>query len=207
MKKLILSIVAICIFAANANAKSLVVYFSMPETDTAQNMTTEEENSTVVIDGKVFGNTQYVAQIIAENTSSDIFRITPKTEYTTNHKELVDLASKELSENARPEIANSIANFDDYDTFFIGYPIWWADMPMIMYSFFDEYDFVGKKIIPFSTHGGSGLAGTVQKIIDIEPNADVEQNAFTTSRDSVAESKDEIIKWLDSLDSSQINKN
>lgn len=78
----------------------MVVYFSVPETDDPENMTQEEENSAVVIDGEVLGNTQYVAQTIQERVGGDIFRIEPDKAYPTDHEELVDLASKEQEEGA-----------------------------------------------------------------------------------------------------------
>ena len=94
--------------------KSLVVYFSVPETDDPnKEMTTEEENSAIVVNGKVLGNTEYVAMLISEYTGADIYRIEPKTAYTTNHSDLVALAKKEQNKNVRPEIKNIISNFDD----------------------------------------------------------------------------------------------
>lgn len=128
--------------------KNLVVYFSMPD---------NVDDSTVVIDGETLGNTQYMAYVIQETVGADIFRIEPETPYPTDHDELVDLASEEQSNNARPAIKDTIENFDTYENIFVGYPNWWGDMPMILYSFFDEYDFSGKTIIPFNTHGGSAF--------------------------------------------------
>ena len=130
--------------------KNLVVYFSMPD---------NVDDSTVVIDGETLGNTQYMAYVIQETVGADIFRIEPETPYPTDHDELVDLASEEQSNNARPAIKTRLKNFDTYENIFVGYPNWWGDMPMILYSFFDEYDFSGKTIIPFNTHGGSGFSG------------------------------------------------
>ena len=72
-------------------------------------------------------------------------------------------------------------------------------MPMPIYTFFDEYDLSGKRVIPFSSHGGSGLAGTVQEITSLEPDADVEQDAFTVSRNNVSESAGDIAAWLDAI--------
>ena len=89
---------------SDTSRNTLVVYFSMPETTDSKNMTEEEDNSTVVIDGEVMGNTQYVAMEIQEKMNADIFRIEPETAYTTNHEELVDIASKEQEENARPRL-------------------------------------------------------------------------------------------------------
>lgn len=177
--------------------KSLVVYFSVPETDDPnKKMTTEEENSAIVVDGKVLGNTQYAAMLIAENTGAEIYRIEPKTPYTTNHSDLVSQAKEEQNGNVRPEIKNKISNFDDYDIIYVGYPIWWSDMPQIMYTFFELYDFSGKTVIPFSTHGGSGLAGTVSTIKNKLKDANVESNAFTISRNNMEQAPTEIKSWL-----------
>lgn len=185
------------------SGKTLVVYFSVPETTQAENMTQEEENSAVVIDGEVLGNTQYIAQLIQEDTGAEIFRVEPETSYTTKHDDLVALATEEKSSNARPQLLKNIENIDDYDVIFVGYPIWWGDMPMIMYTFFESNDLSGKTIVPFSTNGGSGLANTVQTITELNPNSAVEQNAFTVSRNDVENSKDSVLEWVQSLDLEQ----
>lgn len=182
---------------SDTSQNALVVYFSMPETTDSENMTEEEDNSTVVIDGEVLENTQYVAMEIQEKMNADIFRIEPKTPYTTNHGELVDIASQEQEENTRPAIKDKISDFEQYDTVFVGYPIWWSDLPMIMYSFFDEYDFNNKTIIPFSTHGGSGLADTISTIQELEPNANVYEQGLSISRNDVKNSSEEISQWLE----------
>lgn len=178
--------------------KSLVVYFSQPETDNAENMTQDEDNSVVVIDGKVLGNTQYMAQVIADNTKSDIFRIEPKTPYPTDHKTLVDLAYEELEQEARPEISGSIPNMQDYDTVFIGYPIWCGDMPMILYTFLESCDLSGKTVITFNTHGGSGFANTVSTISSLEPDANVIEG-LSISRNRIQDAESEITEWLNAL--------
>ena len=179
-----------------SSTDTLVVYFSMPETTEPDGMTEEEENSTVVINGEVLGNTQYVAYIIQENTGADIFRIEPETSYPTDHDTLVDLAAEEQDNDARPALKATINNLDQYDTIFIGYPNWWGDMPMILYSFFDEHDFSGKTIIPFNTHGGSGFSNTISTIAELEPEASVNEDGFTVSRNDVQESEQDIVNWL-----------
>lgn len=179
--------------------KSLVVYFSMPETTDPENMTEEEENSAVVIDGKVLGNTEYVAQTIQERVGADIFRIEPENAYPTNHEELVDLASKEQEDEARPALKEKIENIDQYETIFLGYPNWWGDMPMILYSFLDETDLAGKTIIPFNTHGGSGFSDTINSIKEEEPDAKVIEDGYSVNRDDAADSKEAVIEWLNDL--------
>ena len=169
--------------------KTLVVYFSQPD---------NVDNSTVVIDGETLGNTQYMAYVIQENTGANIFRIVPETPYPTNHSELVDLAQNEQRNKARPKFKGEIENFAQYDTVFVGYPNWWSDMPMIMYTFFDTYDFSGKTIIPFNTHGGSGFSSTISTIRNLEPNATV-KDGKSISRNSIQNAEKEIIDWVKSL--------
>lgn len=161
-------------------------------------MTEEEENSTVVINGQVLGNTQYMAYVIQETTGGDIFRIEPEVPYPTDHDTLVDLAAEEQDNNARPAISGRIENFDEYDTVFVGYPNWWGDMPMIMYTFFDTYDFAGKTIIPFNTHGGSGFSRTVDSIREMEPEADVAEG-LSISRNQIQDAGEEIADWVNEL--------
>ena len=183
----------------NQETRSLVVYFSMPETDDAENMTEEEDNSVVVMNGEVLGNTQYMANVIAEHTDSDIFRIEPETPYPTDHETLVDIASEQQEENARPAIDGNIGNLDDYDVIYVGYPSWWSDMPMILYTFFDEYDLSGKTIVPFGTHGGSGFAGTIDAIAELEPNANVIEDGLTISRNDIEDAESDIIAWVENI--------
>lgn len=190
---------AITTEADQKEGKSLVVYFSMPETTTADNMTQEEDNSTVVIDGEVLGNTQYMAYVIAENTGADIFRIEPETPYPTEHETLVDLAAEEQDTNARPAIKNQIENLADYDTVFLGYPNWWGDMPMILYTFLEQYDLSGKTVIPFNTHGGSGFSDTINSIRELEPDANVLEG-LSISRNHIQDAEDEIIDWVNGLE-------
>lgn len=174
---------------SNTNGKNLVVYFSMPD---------NVDDSTVVIDGETLGNTQYMAYVIRDTVGADIFRIEPETPYPTDHDTLVDLAKEEQNDNARPKIKDKIENFESYENIFIGYPNWWGDMPMILYSFFDEYDFSGKTIIPFNTHGGSGFSGTISTIKELEPNADV-KDGKSISRNDIEDAEQEIIDWVKSL--------
>lgn len=184
---------------ASVNGKTLVVYFGVPEDVDTNGVDAVAGASIVVKNGEKIGNTEYVADAIKENTGADLFRIEPETPYTTDHDDLVNLAKEEQNENARPEIKNSIENFEQYDTVFVGYPNWWGDMPQIMYTFFDTYDFSGKTIIPFSTHGGSGFSNTINTIKELEPDAEVNDDGYTVSRNDVKDAESEIIAWLGNL--------
>lgn len=175
--------------STNGGNNALVVYFSVPD---------NRDNSYVEVNGEHLGNTQYMAQVIQENTGADIFRIQPTTPYPTDHEALLEAAQGEIRTNARPEINGTIENFDSYDVVFVGYPNWNADMPYIMYSFFESYDFSGKTIVPFVTHGGSGFSGTEGTIANLEPNATMLKGK-DISRGRIEDAEQEIIDWVDEL--------
>ena len=178
------------------NGKTLVAYFSLPE-----NTGTAREDSTVTVNGERLGNTQYVANLIKEHTRADVFRIESVKQYNTeDHQALIDDAQEEQRQNARPEIKNKINNFDDYDTIFIGYPIWWSDLPQILYTFLESYDFTGKNVYLFSTNGGSGLSGTVSTITNKLSGANVNSNAFKLHRNSMEDAPEEVETWLKQID-------
>ena len=86
------------------------------------------------------GNTENVANSIKDQIGSDIFEIVPQTSYSDDYDTVVDLAREEQRTDARPEISGSIDNIAQYDVIYVGYPNWWGDMPMILYTFFDTYD-------------------------------------------------------------------
>jgi len=174
---------------SGTDAKTLVVYFSVPD---------NRDNSYVEVNGERLGNTQYMAYVIQENTGADIFRILPKTPYPTDHDELLRVAQNEIRTHARPEIEGTIENFDSYDTVFVGYPNWNSDMPYILYTFFETYDFSGKTIVPFNTHGGSGFSRTRETIAKLQPNATV-QEGKSISRNDIAGAAPEIVDWLDQI--------
>lgn len=178
---------------ADEYGKSLIVYFSEPE---ASGVDAVAGASRVVNDGEVLGNTEQIAAWIAQDTGLDRVQIEPVTAYPSEHDELVDQADEEQAADARPEISLTTENLNDYDTIFIGYPIWWADLPMPVYSFFDNEDFSGKTLVPFSTHGGSGLADTIATIEELEPDATVMTDGLTISRNNVSDSRADVQQWL-----------
>ena len=137
-----------------AGSGMLVAYFSLAG---------EQYNVGVIEEG----NTSIIAHMIAEQTGADLFEIKPETPYPTTYQGLLDVTRQEMDRNARPEIADTVDDMEAYDTIFIGYPIWWGDMPRILCSFLESYDLSGKTIVPFCTHGGSGLSRTESTIADI----------------------------------------
>lgn len=105
------------------------------------------------------GNTHIVAEMIAEKTDGTLFEIKPVKEYPKTYNACVEVAKQEKEAGARPAVKDDIA-VEDYDVVFIGYPIWWDDMPMAVYTFIEKHRWTGKTVIPFCTHEGSGLSDT-----------------------------------------------
>jgi len=175
MKKLFVTL-AICLgVLSNADAKNLTVYFS------------------------VSGNTEKLANAIHENVGDDIVRIEPVVAYPEDdyhNKSFTELAQTEKSEQVRPEIKDLDVNLDEYDTVFIGYPIWWGSMPMVLYTFFDKYDLSGKTIVPFNTHAGSGAGDTHDEIVRMEPDAVVLEGLPVRGDDTESDLSDTVKTWL-----------
>lgn len=175
--------------------KALVAYFSVPETE---GVDASSGASRLIDKGNVVGNTEFVASVIAEAVGGDLFEIKTVRSYPGTHKALIDAAKEEADSNARPALATHIKNLADYDVVFVGFPNWWYDMPMPLYSFFDEYDFGGKTIIPFCTHGGSRFSDAISTIRKLEKDATV-LDGYAISRNKVADSRERITNWLESI--------
>ena len=144
------------------------------------------------------GNTSIIAHMIAEQTGADLFEIQAVTPYPTSQSKLLEVSQQEKLDNARPEIVGTVDNMDDYDTIFIGYPNWWGDMPMIVYNFLESYDLSGKTIVPFCTHGGSGLSNTESTIADITGGKMKDGFAIsgTTAQNNRNTARNKVTQWL-----------
>ncbi|MCC8171577.1 MAG: flavodoxin [Parabacteroides sp.] len=173
--------------------KVLVTYFTWPEPDGTDANTGA---SRVISNGKLYGNTEYIAHLIREATGGNLFAIKTERTYPSPHRALIDAAKKEAEAKQHPRLTTHISNLKDYDIIFVGYPNWWYDMPMAIYSFFDEYDFSGKTVIPFVTHGGSRFSQSVETIAEMEQNAKVIKGPSVAAR-NVPEAKEEVVKWLE----------
>lgn len=178
------------------NENILIAYFSVPENVDTDGIDANSGASIVVKNKDVLGNMQYMAMTIQEAIGGELFRIETKEKYPLEHETLVNQAKEEQNEEVRPELATHIENVEQYDIFFLGYPNWWGDMPQPLYTFLEEYDFSGKTIIPFNSHGGSGFSNTIEEIKKLQPNATVKDDGLSISRNDVAESEQEIADWV-----------
>lgn len=177
------------------NENILIAYFSVPENVDTDGIDANSGASIVVKNKDVLGNMQYMAMTIQEAIGGELFRIETKEKYPLEHETLVNQAKEEQNEEVRPELATHIENVEQYDIIFLGYPNWWGDMPQSLYTFLEEYDFSGKTIIPFNSHGGSGFSNTIEEIKKLQPNATVKDDGLSISRNDVADSEQEITDW------------
>ena len=122
------------------------------------------------------GTTKEAAERLAKAAGADLFEIKPTIPYTSADLNWMDKKSRSSVEmndpDSRPEIAETMPNMADYDTVFIGFPIWWYVAPHIIHTFLESYDFTGKTLVPFATSGGSGMGRTVDELRKLFPNAD-----------------------------------
>ena len=170
--------------------KAIVVYFSHTGENYSVGVITE-------------GNTAKVAKVIAAKTGADIFEIKETKSYPQSYDACIDVAKKELREKARPEIAGDLPDLSGYQVVYLGYPNWWGDCPMIVYSFLEKSKIEGKTILPFCTHEGSGLGSTAKNLQKAFPGAKVELNGLSlrgaTAQKDAAATEQAVDKWLNSL--------
>lgn len=206
-KKVIILIIALIIVAVTG----ISIYTLSKDDDNTTTANQQSDNTSVennesdLETGNVLivyfsqtGNTETVANIIHDNVGGDIVKLETTEAYPSDYDELVDYAQQEQQEDARPELSTVIENIEQYDTIFLGYPNWWGDMPMAIYTFLDTYDLSGKTIAPFITHGGSGLSGTPENIQEEELNATVTEG-LAIDGDEASDSSEDIVEWLNSL--------
>lgn len=118
------------------------------------------------------GTTQRMAQEIVRQTGADIFRIEPVVPYPTEYTPCTEVAREEKDNNARPAITATVENWADYDTVFIGCPVWWWTTPMIICTFAESYNFTGKTVVPFCTYASTYRDETLARIVELTPDAD-----------------------------------
>ena len=169
--------------------------------------TTEAEKTTQSADTNVLvayfsatGNTKTVAEQIADVTGGELYEIEPAEPYTSEDLDYNNddcRANLEMNDDtARPEIAGTIENIEQYDTIYLGYPIWWGNAPRIMNTFVETYDLSGKTMVPFCTSGGSGISTSVDTLQELAGDGITWMEGQRIDRDVSA---DEISQWIDEM--------
>lgn len=180
----------------NQNNSSVQEDTQTEETDTA-----EAEGQTLVAYYSATGNTKAVAEMIAETLGADTFEITPAEPYTSEDLNWTDDSSRVSQEYSDPSLrtveltADTVENWESYDTVFIGYPIWWGIAAWPVDSFVSANDFTGKTVIPFCTSSSSGLGESGQLLEELAGSGDWQEGQrFRSGAD------EEVVEWVNSLD-------
>lgn len=183
--------------------KSAIVFFTKPEKSSTHNVDAMSGASTVKVEQNILGITEYEASLIAKYTKADMYRIERDQPYSSKHSELIMQSSDDMDSGLPPQ-SKITPNFDpsSYDVIFVGFPLWWSDMPMPLYSFFEDHDLSGKIVIPFCTYGNKSRNKVFTKISKLEANANVTIKAGLKSyRADIAKDGERIVKeWLIKLD-------
>lgn len=184
---------------AEASSSEAVPQSADAAPDSEPEAAAEETGNTLVAYFSWSGNTRGVAQLIAEETGGDLFEIATLNPYTDDYNELLDIARQEQSDKARPELNGQVENWDSYDTIFVGYPNWWSDAPMAVYTFLESYDFNGKTLIPFNTSASGGFGRSLSGIAESAAGATIPEGLALTESE-LDDAQTRITSWLQGLD-------
>lgn len=142
------------------------------------------------------GNTQGIAEEIQAQTGADLFEIQMVEPYSTDYNTVLEQAQQDQNAQARPELSTHVEDMEQYDTILLGYPNWWASIPMPVASFLEEYDFTGKTIVPFCSHGGGRFGQSLTAITKLVPEA-VLGEGLAISYSGGSGMPDDVAAWLE----------
>lgn len=142
------------------------------------------------------GNTRGIAEEIQSQTGADLFETELVNPYSSDYNTVLDEAQRDQSEQARPELAVHVEDMDEYDSIILGFPNWWASIPMPVASFLEEYDFTGKTIIPFCSHGGGRFGQSLTAIAKLAPDAAMGE-ALSVHYSGGSSLSSDVTKWLE----------
>lgn len=177
----------------------LIAYFTRPE-NLEQEPTVEavSGSSFNVIDNTLIGDVQVITEMIAEQTGGELFSIQTEVGYPNVYDEHTAFATIEVEEDARPMLMADVAQMSDFDVIFIGFPVWWNRAPRAVLTFLEAYDLADKQIIPFATHGGSGLTNSRNELRTLYPDYQFLEG-FAVKAGSVEDAEPDLLNWLGEL--------
>lgn len=182
------------------DSKILITYFTWAENTIVTNPSQIDVDAVTSASVLLPGNVAKMANWIQEEVGGELFSIKVKEPYSSNYDECLDRASEEKADSARPELETQVEDISKYDTIFIGYPNWWYTAPMAIFSFIENNDLSGKKIILFCSHGTGGLARSVRDIREVLPkDVKLETNVIGIYRDDIPEGQERIKNWLNEI--------
>ena len=184
---------------AEDSPKILIAYFTWADNTVVEDPSAVDVDAITSASVLVPGNAARLAGWIQREVGGDLHSIIVEEPYSSDYDECLDRAADEKADNARPALTSHVDNMEEYDIVFLGFPNWWYTLPMPVLTFVDEYDWSGKTVVPFVTHGTGGLSSTIRDLTAALPEDVTILDAIGVYRPEVADAQGDIIAWLDTL--------
>ena len=178
----------------------LIAYFTWADNTVVEDPSAVDVDASTSASVLVPGNAAKIAGWIQQEVGGDLHSIVVTEPYSSDYDECLDRAADEKADNARPALSTHVSNMEGYDIVFLGFPNWWYTLPMPVLSFVDEYDFSGKTIVPFCTHGTGGLSSTIRDLTAALPDDVTILDAIGVYRPDVDSSRPAVQDWIAGLD-------
>ena len=163
-----------------------------------ENTDIDSESTVLIAYFSWSGNTKQLAEMIQEQTGGELFEIEPETPYTDDINELSGISLQEQRDNIRPALSSVVEDMSQYDEIFVGFPNWWNNMPMPVFTFLEEYDFSGKTVIPFTTYGNGVWGKSVDSIRATLPDVTI-LDGLAIQEHELQDASSEVSEWLQGL--------
>lgn len=187
--------------SAEAGTSSiLIAYFTWAENTVVEDPSVVDVGATTSASVLLPGNAAKLAGWIQQEVGGDLFSIVVEEPYSSDYDQCLDRAADEKAQNARPVLVNHVEDMSRYDVVFLGFPNWWYTVPMAVHTFLEEYDFSGKTIVPFVTHGTGGLASTIEDITANLPEEVTILEPIGVYREDVGGAQSAVKEWLAGLE-------
>lgn len=181
-------------------ARILIAYFTWADNTVVEDPSTVDADASTSASVLAPGNAAKIAAWIQQEVGGDLFSIVVSEPYSSDYDECLDRAADEKAAGARPALSTHVNGMEDYDIVFLGFPNWWYTLPMAVLSFVEEYDFSGKTVVPFVTHGTGGLSGTIRDLAAALPADVMILEPIGVYRPEVDQSQPTVQAWITGLD-------
>lgn len=183
-------------FAEAGTSSILIAYFTWAENTVVEDPSVVDVDATTSASVLLPGNAAKLAGWIQQELGGDLFSIVVEEPYSSDYDQCLDRAADEKAQNARPALVNHVEDMSRYDVVFLGFPNWWASIPMPIATFLEEYDFAGKTIVPFCSHGGGRFGQSLTAIAKLAPDA-VMGEGLAINYSGGAGMPGDVADWLD----------
>lgn len=177
----------------------LIAYFTWADNTVVEDPSSVDVDATTSASVLAPGNAAKLAAWIQEAVGGDLHSIVVEEPYSSDYDECLDRAAEEKADNARPALTTHVENMEDYDIVFLGFPNWWYTLPMPVLTFVEEYDWSGKTVVPFVTHGTGGLSSTIRDLTAALPEDTTILEPIGVYRPEVDTSQGAVQDWLAGL--------